>query len=446
MNYALANDNRTEWYAGVPRSIGKHTAFGILLLLATFGGFGAWAFSAPLAAAVLAPGSFVATGQNKIVQHLEGGIIEKILVSEGDRVLAGQPIVKLDQTSAFAKDRQLWLKHARLEAINARLLAEYQARDRIAFPDILTANSTDVEITDIMRSQELNFAGARAKLDTEIDLFARNREALDFRAEGYSRQKASIERQLGFLRDELRGKLALLKKGYINKTQVNALQRAIAESEGQIGRLSSEIDETNSQIAKYEQQVEQAIAAYRQAALEELQSIEAELDSVREERNNSSSILKRATIHAPVDGTIVRLHYHTSGGVIESGKPIAEITPSNVPLIIEVQIPRNDIDSVKVGQDAMVRLSALNQRTTPVLDGSVFYVSADALPDRVNGAAQEVYVARVKLSADELARVRGFAPTPGMPADIMIKTAERTFFDYVSKPVVDSMSRAFREN
>ncbi|MEN3794785.1 HlyD family type I secretion periplasmic adaptor subunit [Fulvimarina sp. MAC3] len=441
-----ANDNQPEWFAGVPRGIAIYTVLGCVMLIGTFGGFGAWAFSAPLAAAVIAPGSFVATGQNKIIQHLEGGIIEKIMVEEGEIVEKGQAIVKLDETSALAKDRQLWLRHVRLEAINARLQAEYGLREEIDFPTILTSNRNDVEVSDILESQLLNFQGARTKLDSEVALLARNKEALDFRAEGYRRQRASVERQLALLNDELEGKLKLLAKGYINKVQVTALRRAIAEAEGQIGRLSSEIDETLSQSVKYDQQVEQAMAAYRQAALEELQAIEAELDTVREERHSTSNILKRATIHAPVDGAIVRLYYHTAGGVIESGRPIAEITPANVPLIVEVQVPRTEIDSVEIGQEAMVRLSALNQRTTPILKGTVYYISADAIPDTTSGVQQEIYIARVKLAPSELTRVRGFAPTPGMPAEIMIQTAERTFFDYIAKPVTDSMSRAFREN
>lgn len=137
--------------------------------------------------------------------------------------------------------------------------------------------------------------------------------------------------------------------------------------------------------------------------------------------------------------------YNTPGGVIESGKTIAEILPADAPLIIETKLPRTDIDSVKIGQPATVRLVALNQRTTPVLNGTVYYVSADALPDESELMPQEVYLARVRIPPEEIARVRNFAPTPGMPAEVMIETAERTFFEYLSKPITDSMSRAFRE-
>ncbi len=138
-------------------------------------------------------------------------------------------------------------------------------------------------------------------------------------------------------------------------------------------------------------------------------------------------------------------YYHTPGGVIETGRPIAEILPADAPLLIETMILRGDIDSLKLGQKATIRLVALNQRTTPVLNGHVGYVSADAITDVTNNVPREVYIARITLDPKELRRVHGFTPTPGMPAEVMIQTAERTFAQYITKPIADSMSRAFRE-
>lgn len=434
-----------EWYAEVPRSIWRQTLAGLLLLAATFGGFGLWAFTAPLAAAVIAQGSFVATGQNKIIQHLEGGIIEEILVSEGDHVETGQSLVRLDETAALANERQLFLRRARLEAIVARLMAQIQSLDRIALPEILSENAKDAEIGPIINSQELNFRAWKSKLDSEIGLFRQNIEAFQFRAEGYEEQLKAVRRQLALLQEEYAGKQSLVEKNLIRKTEIKSIQRAIADAEGQIGRLMAEVSETGAQILKQEQQVRQTEESYREAALEELQKVEAELDSVREQLRGAASVLRRAIINAPVTGTVVRLYYHTPGGVIESGKPIMEILPSDVPLIIEAQILRTEIDSVKIGQQATVRLTALNQRTTPVLNGEVYYVSADSVPDTANNGAREVYLARVNLPVRELSRVPGFAPTPGMPAEILIQTAERTFFDYLTKPIRDSMARAFME-
>ncbi|MCA1368336.1 HlyD family type I secretion periplasmic adaptor subunit [Bradyrhizobium sp. BRP14] len=434
-----------QWYAEVPRSIWRQTIAGLVLMAITFGGFGLWAFTAPLAAAVIAQGSFVATGQNKIIQHLEGGIIEDILVSEGDHVNADQPLVRLDETAALANERQLFLRRARLEAIVARLTAQVQGRDQIALPDILAAHLDDPELAPIVESQELNFQAWRSKLESEVGLFRQNIEGFRFRAEGYQRQLEAVRRQHALLEEELAGKKSLLDKNLIRRTEIKSVQRAIADADGQMGRLIAEISETGAQILKQEQQVRQTEETYREGALEELQKVEAELDSVREQLRGAASVLRRATINAPVSGTVVRLYYHTSGGVIESGKPIMEILPSNVPLIIEAQVLRTEIDSVKIGQKATVRLTALNQRTTPVLNGEVFYVSADSLPDPANNGAQDIYLARVNLPVSELTRIPGFAPTPGMPAEILIQTAERTFFDYLTKPIRDSMARAFME-
>lgn len=432
------------WYSSVPRSIKKQTIVGLLLLILTFGGFGFWSFTAPLAAAVIAQGSFVATGQNKIVQHLEGGIIKELLAGEGDSVEEGEALLKLDETAALANERQLLLRRVRLEAIKARLLAESEEKD-IAFPGHLLAMKSDAEVRAILESQIQNFKGSKRKLESDLQLLRSNIDAFRFRANGYDLQQTSVKRQLDLLREDYANKSKLLAKGFLSKPEINAIRRAIAEAEGQIARLGSQVSETQTQVQKLQEQIDQTREAYKQAALDEAQSIDAELDSVREKSRNAESILRRATINAPVSGTIVRMYYHTAGGVIESGKSIAEILPKGVPLIIEAQVPRSDIDGVRVGQGAIVRLTALNQRTTPVLNGEVYYVSADSLPNKTEEVTQEVYLARVSIDADEIKRVPGFSPTPGMPAEIMIQTATRTFFDYLSRPISDSMSRAFRE-
>jgi len=441
----IAKVHDIEWFSEVPRSIRKQTTFGLILLGVTFGGFGGWALTAPLAAAVIAQGSFVATGQNKIVQHFEGGIIKDILVNEGDAVEANQPLIRLDETAALAKERELFLRQVRLEAISARLYTQLQGKDEIELPAILADNIGDPEVAPILDAQQLNFDAWKTKLKSEVALVEQNIEALRYRAEGYEKQREATIIQLGLLQEEAEGKEVLLKKGLIRKTEIKAIQRAIAEATGQIARLAAEVSETRSQMNKEEQQIIQTETSYREAVLEELQSIQAELDSVREQSRAAKNVLQRASINAPVSGTVVKLNYHTAGGVIESGKGIMEILPADAPLIIEAHVPRNEIDDVKAGQEAIVRLVSLNQRTTPVLHGEVFYVSADALKGDPS-APQDFYLARIRLPASEISRVSGFTPTPGMPAEILIQTAERTFFSYLAKPITDSMSRAFAEH
>lgn len=434
-----------EWYATVPRDVSRHVVFGITLLIVTFGGFGLWAATAPLAAAVITQGSFVATGRNRIVQHLEGGIIKEILVSEGDSVAAGQPILLLDETAALATERELFLRQVRLEAIEARLLSEIDRTETVDFPRSLLELRADYEIAAMIDGQAIAFRGSMQGLESDIALIRQNIEALGVRVIGYQHQLRSTRIQKGIFHEDLVAKEELLDKGLIRRSEVNALLRAIAEADGQIGRLTAEISEIEQIRDKYETQIEQTIRAHRSAALDELQVVQAELDGIREQSRKARNILQRAEVVAPVSGTVIRLYYHTAGGVVESGKAIAEILPADEPLIIEAQIPRTDIDSVHVGLEATVRLTALNQRTTPVLNGEIYYVSADAIMDKARDLPAEVYIARISIPPDEIGRVRGFSPTPGMPVEIMIQTAERTFFQYLAKPITDSMTRAFRE-
>jgi membrane fusion protein, type I secretion system len=445
MSKLVTYEEPLEWYANVPRSVTKHIIFGLSLFVVAFGGFGWWAFRAPLAAAVISQGSFVATGSNKIVQHLEGGIIHSILVAEGDTVVEGQPILMLDETSALATERELFLRRVRLEAMETRILAEYSGDEQLVIPEHIQSLRSDFNVASMLDAQKVTFDAAARQLRNDISLLEQSITALTVRSTGFNFQLTSTRRQLEILHEDLEAKEKLLENGLIRRTEVNTLRRAIAEAEGQVGRLTAEIDEIREVTKRYEAQIAQTISERQVAALNELQIVQSELESVREQARRAENVLKRSEVLAPVSGTIVSLHYHTAGGVIESGKAIAEILPTGEPLIIEVSIPRTEIDVVQQGQEATVRLTGLNARTTPILLGEVFYLSADSILDRSQELPQEVYVARVSVSQSQLERVRGFTPTPGMPAEIMIQTEERTFFDYLMKPIIDSMNRAFRE-
>lgn len=433
-----------EWYSGVPRSIRRPALFGFALLAVAGGGFGSWAALAPLSAAVIAPGSFVATGENKIVQHFEGGIVKDLLVREGDQVVAGQHLLLLDETAASAGAQQLQLRLIRLETIWARLSAEAAGKPEYTPPASVLERLDDPEIASINDSQRSNFEAGRDKLLNETLLMQQNVSTLEFRVEGRQAQIESMDRQLALLREDYRVMADLHAKGIAALSSVRTIDRSIADAEGDVARLQSEIQEAEAQIEKYRREIIQATDAVQQAALDEMQGVEAELDALREQIQQANNILERTTIIAPVGGTIVRMYYHTTGGVIESGKPIFEILPVDVPLIVEVKIPRMQIDEVRQGERATVRLTALNQRTTPVLDGVVIYVSADTIADSA-GMSEEIYLARVSIAPEQLGRVEGFTPTPGMPAEVFVQTRERTFLEYLVKPIVDSMSRAFHE-
>ncbi|TCL69520.1 HlyD family type I secretion periplasmic adaptor subunit [Rhizobium sp. BK251] len=434
-----------EWYSEVPRSIRLHSFAGLSLLLASFGGFGYWAATAPLASAVIAQGSFVATGNNKIIQHLEGGIIQELLVTEGDVVKEGDVLVKLDPTAALANDRMLKLRRLRLEAVVSRLKAEALGSSAFDMPPIVMKEANDPEVNTIIQSQNVIFHSKQIKLQEQLNLIEKNIKSLEFRSGGYDGQKASFERQLALLSEERDSKERLVKVGYMRKSELLAIERAIADAMGDIARLTGEMNESEAQIARYRQEAIIAVNANKQAALDALETAESDLESVREQVREAAGVLERTVIRSPVGGTVIRAYYHTAGGVITTGKPIMEILPANVPLIIEAQVLRTSIDQLHEGQTASIRLSALNRRTTPVLNGKVFYVSADSVEEGAGTQAKDVYIVRVQITNDELKHIHGFHPVPGMPADVLIQTSERTFFDYLTKPIADSMSRAFKE-
>jgi HlyD family secretion protein len=411
-------------------------------------GFGVWGNSAPIAGAVVTSGVFVVTSQNKIVQHLEGGIIRNIAVNEGDIVDVGQTLVELDETAPRAELRRLLLRRTRLMAMDARLQTEMREEREISFPSDILAAANQPEITEILDSQKLAFWARRNNVDSEIASIMEGINALQERIQGSNVQLAGVRRQIKLVEEEIQAKEILLRTGLVRKPEVLALQRAQASLEGEVGRLIGEIGDAKERIARSLEQVTGVRRTAIKAAVEQLHEVRGELVDVRERLGAAKGVLDRITIVAPVKGVVVKLRYHTQGGVIEPGKNILEILPLQDELIIEGRIRPQDIDNVRRGQHAMVRLNALNHRTTPMIAGEVIYVSADVLPDEKKSpqlGPGDIYIARIKLNAAEAATIPSFVPTPGMPVEIYIKTGERTFFQYLARPIQDSMSRAFRE-
>jgi HlyD family secretion protein len=436
-----------EWYAEVPRHTYVPTAAGILSIGLFLLGFGYWSNTALIAGAVITSGTFVTTGQNKIIQHLEGGVIRDIRVHEGDIVEVGQTLIQLDETAPKAELDRLVLRHLRSEAMEARLVAEIRDETQVTFPSDLLARRNDSDIDSIVGAQQLTFDAWRRNLEADIAALHDSISAIKERISAAQTQKKAVERQIQLIGEELTSKSALLPEGLVRKPEILALQRAQAALHGEVGKLEGEIGEAKEQIAKTEQQIVGMRTAAIKDAVEQLHQTRAEMADFRERIRSQQGVLDRVSITAPVRGIVVKLRYHTTGGVIEPGKNIMEILPLRDNLLIEVRVRPQDIDHVKVGQDAAIRLTALNRRTTPTLLGKVIYVSADALPDDLQTVqGREVYVVRIQLDEEQPPPMQNFKPKPGMPAEVYIKTAERTFFEYLMQPIRDSMTRAFRES
>jgi HlyD family secretion protein len=437
------------WYESLPRSTKLPTVAGALVMALVLMGFGVWGNTAPIAGAVVASGVFVVTGQNKIIQHLEGGVIREIYVREGDTVEAGQVLLELDETAARAELQRLFLRRIRLSAMDARLQAEMKEEQEITLPaEILNLLANSPQVREIVDSQQLTFTARRNNLNSDIKSIQESINALEERIGGSRVQLDAVKRQIVLLDEEIQTKDRLVQAGLVRKPELMVLQRSKANLEGEVGRIMGDIGDAKERIARALEQVNGVRKTAIKTAVEQMHEVRGELADVRERMLSAKGILDRVRVTAPVSGIVVKLRYHTRGGVVEAGKNIMELLPLKDELIIEARLRPQDIDSVKHGQAAMVRLTALNQRITPMVTGEVVYLSADTLADEKKSqqvGPTDIYLVRIKLNSEESRNIPNFSPTPGMPAEVYIKTTERTFFQYIVRPIHDSMTRAFRE-
>lgn len=446
-------DSIGEWYRGVPLSAKWPIFTGLAILVVWLGFFGVWAGVAPLNSAVVASGTFVATGQNKLVQHFEGGIIREIAVKDGDVVEANQVLVRMDDTAANSKLRRLELKKYRLLAMKARLQAEMSASETIETPAAFGESERDPEIRAILERQRAELRARRASLVSEESVLLKQIAGLEESIRGYQAQVQSTQERIALFAEELKDKNSLLGQQLVRKSDVLALRRSEASLGGELGEYLGRIADSKERIAQANERIAQLHAAAFRDAIKELRETEADLDDVEEQIRAAQDVVDRVEVRSPVRGVVVKKNFHTPGGVVAPGAVILELLPIGEERIIEAHVNPKDISHVSIGQEALVRLSALNQRITPMVGASVTYVSADTLSDQEKAETRpdgntrrEFYVVRVRLDQDDiLRRMPDFIPTPGMPADVYIKTGERTFFEYIMKPVLDSFSRAFRE-
>lgn len=443
-----------QWHREVPRSSRYLCLFGLGILAGLGLGFGTWAVYAPLEGAIVASGSFVATGQNKHIQHLEGGIVDEVMVREGDIVEKGQILLRLDETAARARLMRLVVRRYRLLAVRARLETEIHDVETIDFPAELTGATASPELGDLVDRQKIELDARRKKLAAEQEVLRREIAGLREGIRGYEAQVKSAEERLKLFKEEMTDKAELLSRQLARKTDLLAIQRADASLVGELGELSGRIADAREKIARAEQQIVSLHSVAVQRSVEELRQTETELDDITEQLRAAKDVVNRIEVRSPVHGAVIKLNANTPGGVIAPGAIILELLPMNEDLLIEARISPREITHVHNGQNALVRLTALNQRLTPMIPARVIYLSPDSVTENADPSSGKAaqsrsgpsFVVRVKLDGRSSAHLAPtFKPTPGMPADLFIKTGERTFFDYIMRPVFDSFARAFRE-
>lgn len=424
--------------------LGRYIALGLLVFVLFFGVFGGWAVFSRLASAAIAPGEIDFDTDRQSVQHLEGGIVAEILVSDGDVVAPGDVLLRLDRTQPLAVFEQVKARYYTLLASEARMIAERDKSEAIAFPQALDDPDFAVSAANIRQSEERLFVTRRQNLAQQKQIIGQRIRQLEEEILGLREEITSQDRQIALLSDESVSMESLYERKLVGKQQMLALQRQTAELEGERSRSKAAIARAQQSISEEELRIIDLETERNGEILAELRQIQAEALEVNERLSAAQDVLKRTEIFAPIQGTIVDLSVTTIGGVIASRQPLMDIVPSDEELLVKARLNPQDIDVVRAGQTAMVRLTAFSQRNRQPLEGKVTSVSADSLTDEVTGAPY--YLARVELPDFAGTDYADGELYPGMQAEVMIQVGARSPLDYLVQPIRESMNRALRED
>jgi len=415
-----------------------------VIVLVFFGGFGAWAALAPLDSAAIAPGRVTVAGNRKTVQHLEGGIIEQLLVKEGDELEAGQVLIRLDDTQPRARLELLRGRHDTLRTREARLVAERDKSDAIAFPASLTSRQEESAVSELIAGERSVFDARRRAIQGRADIFRKRIVQLGKEIASLEAQVVSERRQLELIDEERIAVQGMVEQGLMPKTRLLALKRTEAALEGSRGKYAGLIARAEQRIGETELQIIDLENTMVNDVVSELHDVQAQLTDVGERLKAAKNVLQRTEIRAPQAGVVVGLNVHTETGVISPGQRLLDIIPKDATLVIEAEVNPNDIDIVKVGLEAQVRLTAFKQRSTPLLQGHVTRVSADSFTHEHNGTTY--FLARISIDPEEREKLNGGDLYPGMAAEVMVVTGEQTAVEYILGPLTNSFRRAFRED
>lgn len=429
---------------GTPANMARRPILlGMYAFLIIFGVFGLWAAIAPLDSAAVSPGTIILDSNRKTIQHLEGGIIEDILVKEGQTVKEGEVLIRLNPTAAQARFDQLQGQYDVLQATEARLIAERDELEAIAFPQGLLDRAEKKEVGDILESQRQIFDSRQAAVKGQLKVLNQRIKQLQEEITGMEAQVASADSQIELLNQEITVVSDLLKKGNALRPRLLALQRTAAELTGRRGEYNANIARANQNIAEAEFTKINQTNDYRNKIVSELKDTQVQLADIQERLRATQDVVKRVEITSPADGIVTGLNVHTVGGVITPGEKLLDIVPTHDKLVVEAQVSPLDIDVVHIGMPARIRLSAYKTRKLRNIEGKVIYVSADRFVDQRSGMG--FYTARIEVNEDDLAELKGVELTPGMPADVMIVTGSRTLLSYLVDPLSDAFAHAFRE-
>lgn len=425
------------------RSIRRNLLGGVTVIALLFGVVGGFAATMQISGAIVAHGMVVVASSGKKVQHPTGGIVSKILVRDGAHVEAGDLLVQLSDTVSRANLAFVTKSLDELYGRKSRLAAERDGAAEMTVVPSLAARAAEPEIEALVASERRLFeirrierSGNKARLRERI-------EQLDKQIQGYLAQEKAKTREITLIGQELVGIRDLVASKLAPLSKLTAYERDATRIEGERAQLIASTAQAKGAIAEVELQILQLDKEFSSETGGELRDVDAKIAEFEERKVTAEDQLLRIDIRAPSSGTVHQSTVHTIGGVIGAGEPIMMIVPDHEALAVEAKIAPQDIDQLVIGQKALLRFTAFNQRTTPEVEGVVSLVSADVTHDQRTN--ESYYVARIAPTLEKTEQARPLALVPGMPAEVFVTVGDRTMMSYLMKPLSDQMMRAFRD-
>lgn len=431
---------RNEWSARRP------VILGLIGLLVLVGGFGSWAVFTNISGAIIASGQIEVDRNRQVVQHPNGGVVSQILVDEGDGVKAGDVLVRLDPTQPRSELTKVESQLFELMSRRARLEAERDGANTVSFdPEVLHAAEGRPELLDLIQGQQRLFDARSVSLEKEVEQLGLKRSQISSQIRGITAQQDAIVTQLSLIEQELESQQSLLDRGLAQASRVLNLQREEARLRGTVGELTANAAQAKERITEIDLEILKLDTRRREEAISQIRDLQYRELELAERRRALREELSRLDITAPVSGIVYGMRVFAERSVIRPADPVLYIVPQDRPLIIAAQIPAIHVDQVFVGQDAVLRFSAFDARTTPEFFGEVTQISPDVFVDESTHAAH--YRIRLRLEEGEIDKLpNGTVLIPGMPVEAFLRTEDRTPIVYLVKPLTDYFAKAFRES
>ncbi|MES2018332.1 MAG: HlyD family type I secretion periplasmic adaptor subunit [Pseudomonadota bacterium] len=424
---------------------GAYVKLGWIIVLGGVLGFLLWASLAPLDKGVPLSGSVAMESNRKAIQHLGGGTIDAILVKEGDSVKAGQVLVRMNSVSADAQADMTRVQYFSARAVEARLLAERDGKDGLAFPAALESARSDARVAQNMALQAQLFGSRRAALQSELGALDQNIAGVKLQAAGITASRDGKRLQLAILDEQLASLRDLSRDGYVPRSRLLDLERSQAQTAGALAEDEGNIGRAQRQVAELGLRRSQRVQEFQRDVRNQLSDVQKEAGSLGSRMKAEDYTVQNVDLKAPVDGVVMGVNVFTRGGVVAPGFKLMDVVPTGDALVVEGHLPVNLVDRVHPGLPVQLIFAAFNASKTPQIAGQITTVSADRLVDDKTGAPYYRVSARVTPAGQKMIAQHKLEVRPGMPVELFVKTGERTMMSYLLKPVFDRAQTSMTE-